>query len=149
MSHDARSIANEFITRALESNRAITPLQTLKLVFFAQGWMLAIHDRPLIKQRFYAWKLGPVVPDVYHALKHYGWHPIFDPIDGVAAEEYDDYELNVIAQVFETYSKFSGTYLSALTHAKDTPWEQVWDPNKRNILIPNRLIKDFYVEQLH
>ena len=148
MKHDARSVANELITRAIDADRPITPLQTLKLIYFSHAWMLAIHDRPLIKQRIYAWRHGPVVRDVYDALKRYGWRPIPERILGFSDDEFDDDELSIIDQVSEKYGKYSGTYLSAMTHARGTPWHQVWDPDKRNISISNNRIKDYYREQL-
>ena len=149
MPHDARAVANEFITRAFDAYRPIDHLQTLKLVYFSHAWMLAIHDRPLVEQTFEAWKLGPVVPDLYHELKHHGWKPIYEPIKDVPDEDYDEYELNIIDQVSERYGKFSGTYLSALTHGIGTPWHQVWKPDKRNIRIPDKMIKDYYRAQLN
>ncbi len=148
MPHDAGSVANELISRAVQADRPITPLQTLKLIYFSHAWMLALHDRSLVRQRVYAWKHGPVIPEVYHALKHHGWMPITEQIGSIAVEEYDDDELDIINQVSEIYGKFSGTYLSALTHGKDTPWDQVWKPDNRNILIPDDVIKKYYRAQL-
>ena len=148
MPHDARAVASEFINRAIDDGRPITQLQTLKLVYFAHAWMLAYHDRALVRQTFYAWRHGPVVPDVYHALKSYGWRPITERVGYVSNRPYAGDELEIIDMVHETYGKFSGTYLSALTHGVGTPWDQVWQEGSRDIVISNQSIKEYYLDQL-
>ena len=117
MQHDARSVANELIRRALDAAQEVTPLQVNKFVYFCHAWMLGIYHRPLLKQPVEAWRYGPVVPEVYRSLRRYGWYPIFSLID-IADEQYDADETNIIDQVWEKYSPFSGTQLSAMTHCE-------------------------------
>jgi uncharacterized phage-associated protein len=39
MATNARAVANEFIRLAAEDGRTLTPLQIIKLVYIAHGWM--------------------------------------------------------------------------------------------------------------
>ena len=144
MPHDARAVANHYIRRGVEAKRPFTQLQILKLVYYSHAWMLAIHDRPLIYQRVEAWTLGPVVADVYHALKHHGWRPIDDYIQGVPEANFDEAETDILEQVFDAYGKFSGMYLSVLTHAVGSPWHRVWESAARPKLISNDIIREHY-----
>ena len=42
MEHDSRAIANQLIRRAHEAGRDITPMQTIKLVYYCHAWMLGL-----------------------------------------------------------------------------------------------------------
>ena len=66
--HDSNKIANEFLRLAKESGQSLTPMQLLKLVFIAHGWMLGLYGEPLISDDVQAWKYGPVIPDLYQTL---------------------------------------------------------------------------------
>jgi len=47
-----------------------------KLVYFCEGWHLAVFGESLVQEQFEAWQRGPVVPDLYHSLKRFGANPI-------------------------------------------------------------------------
>ena len=78
--YDARSIANAFIQCARKHGKTLTPMHLQKLVYFAQARMLSIHRERLIHQDFEAWQLGPVVSDLYDALKQYKDAPVSQEI---------------------------------------------------------------------
>ena len=161
MAHPARVVANEFITRGLSAGHPLTPLQIIKLVYFAHGWMLATHKRPLVRERFEAWKYGPVVPDLYHAMKMYRAEPVTDPlplnpqakiVDGLVRFAYEDprpfdeSEQYIIDSVYGYYGGFSGTKLIQLTHRPDAPWYQVWFG--ATPYMTNRQIQKYFESQL-
>ena len=50
----------------------VSPMKLQKLVYFAHGWHLAIHNRPLVNEQVEAWKFGPVFSDLYHQIKSFG-----------------------------------------------------------------------------
>ena len=150
--HNALLIANKLIEGAKKNNEAsFTPMQLIKMVYIAHGWMLGLFGHPLIKQPVEAWKYGPVVPDVYYAIKHYRNKPVNECIGGVAKEAFDDYELELIDKIREVYGTFSGVKLSAITHETGTPWNQVVLDRKtfgRGVVIPNSLIEKYYKNRL-
>jgi uncharacterized phage-associated protein len=69
---DARGIANFLLDLARNRRIRLTNLQLQKIVFFAHGAFLQRFRKPLVLNRFEAWEHGPVVPELYHCLKHYG-----------------------------------------------------------------------------
>ena len=144
MSHDARSVANELIRRAHEAERAITPMQVLKLVYYCHAWMLGIYGRPLVRQPIEAWRYGPVVRELYRSIREYGGDPIPLLIDGAPHEDYDSKEQQIIDQVWEQYGPLTGLQLSSLTHAPDTPWDTTWRKWGRDAIIPDALIERYY-----
>jgi uncharacterized phage-associated protein len=143
--HDARSVANSLIERGMAESVALTPLQIMKLVYISHGWMLGLYNRSLFKQPVLAWLYGPVVSDIYHGLRKYRASGV-DKKMGVEDETFDEYEDDLISQVYKKYGCLSGIRLSQLTHAPGTPWHEIWHGSGRNSIIPNDLIKEHYAE---
>lgn len=140
VNHDAREIANWFIIYG----DLLNPMQIIKLVYMSHGWMLGLQDRPLFRQNAAAWRYGPTIPDLFHELKIYGNLPVENPIKGVVEQTLDDIEVDIIQQVNELYGGFSGVRLSRITHVDGSPWHQIWTKYKRNAIIPNGVIKEYY-----
>jgi len=66
------SIASYFLHKAAESNQTLTPMKVIKLVYLAHAWNLGLFGNPLFEEKAQAWKYGPVIPSLYHALKFFG-----------------------------------------------------------------------------
>ena len=147
MAHDARAVANELLNLAKIDGNRLTVLQLIKLVYFCHAWMLALYDRPLIKQPIEAWRYGPVVRDVYQSFKKHRDNPI-ESRARVRSEEFDGDEMHIVKEVYKNYGYLSGIRLSQLTHSPNTPWERVWDANGQNSIIPNWMIKEYYIGKL-
>ena len=75
-----KAACNFFLDKAKENGYVLTPMQVIKLVYFAHGYNLAILDRPLIDDHVEAWKFGAVIPSLYHSLKIYGSGVIKAPL---------------------------------------------------------------------
>lgn len=144
MAHDARAVANELIRLALASNRPLTPMQIIKLVYLCHGWMLGLYGRPLVRQVAQAWRYGPVFHDLYQSLKKYGASHVTELIPNVPEERFDAQERDLIRQVFEKYGRFSGIVLSNMTHEDGSPWHQTWSRGLHSAPISNDLIADYY-----
>jgi uncharacterized phage-associated protein len=54
--HSSINVAKWFVDKAAKEGKTLTPLQLMKLVYIAHGWMLGTYGRPLIKDRIEAWK---------------------------------------------------------------------------------------------
>ena len=148
MKHDARAVANRLLDLAEEDGNRLTPMQALELVYFCHAWMLAIRERPLIEQPIEAWEYGPVISDVYHAFKKHR-HDYITSRARVPDAKFDDVEDGIIRQVYRKYGYLSGIRLSQISHAPGSPWEQVWETNRRKSIIPNGMIKDYYSQKVH
>lgn len=140
---DARVVSNYLVDLADEAGKTITPMQSLKLVYLAHGFSLALRGKPLIHNRIEAWKYGPVIPDLYHAIKDWGDQPIGKVTDWhLEALTTSDKEL--LRSVYNVYSELSGVALSSLTHQPGTPWDISYRPGSFGELIPNHVIAVHY-----
>lgn len=145
------AVANEFLAIP---NNDITLLKLLKLCYIAQGFSLAILDRPIFDDDIEAWKYGPVVPALYHEFKHFGSKKIdkksqysylndsFDFISETPTLTNDD-DKKIIQIVWNLYGVYSGGELVDMTHRRGTPWDLIYIPNS-NKIIPQKLIKEYY-----
>lgn len=151
---DSRSIANEFLQLASEEQVGdMTPMKLIKLVYIAHGWHLGLTDgQALINEMTEAWKYGPVVPDVYDEVKHYGSQPVTVLISqsGKDCTLNDEAIKPFLKSVWDRYKTCSGIKLSAMTHQPGTPWYTTWHDRGgklyRNRDIENDLIEEYYRE---
>lgn len=140
---DARAVANHLIALAHAQGRELTPMQLLKLTYIAHGFALAVLSKPLIFNAIEAWPYGPVIPDLYHKIKHHRDKPVSE-IDGFSVESIGDEEKKLIEAVFENYCDETGVELSNMTHMAGTPWSKVFVPGRRGQIISDDLIEDHY-----
>ena len=146
MAHYSISVANYILDKARESKNTLTPMQILKLVYLSHGWMLGLYHRPLIKEPVEAWRYGPVIPELYQAVKKFGSKPV-EKLPEYVREEFDNEEKDVMGQTLEVYGSLSGLQLSSLTHLKGTPWHKTWTSHAwYSAEISNDLIEDYYSE---
>lgn len=135
------TVAREFLHQAQSRGETLTPMQLLKLVYIAHGWSLALYNRPLISDEVQAWQYGPVIPRLYAVVRHYKGNQV-EEINGSPQEELSSDEKDLVCQVYERYGSLSGPQLSRLTHAQNTPWDQVYYPGSFGTVISQDLIED-------
>jgi uncharacterized phage-associated protein len=142
--HDSRTVANRFLEMASAAGDCLTPMQVLKLVYIAHGWMLGLYGRPLIKDDVQAWQYGPVIPALYNEMKDYRGAPVTKSLRSPANDVLNGTETDLVQQVYNNYGKKSGPALSRLTHADGTPWALTYRPGSFGIVIPTDIIEDHY-----
>lgn len=140
------TVANRFLELANAKGDALTPMQLLKLVYIAHGWMLGLYGRPLIGDDVEAWQYGPVIPRLYASIRHYRSNPVTNLIRGRHSDNLDDMETDIVDQVYNLYGAKSGPALSRLTHQPGSPWHSVYRHGYNGIVIPMDLIEDHYAE---
>ena len=142
--HDSNKIANEFLRLAKGSGQSLTPMQLLKLVFIAHGWMLGLYGRPLISDEVEAWKYGPVIRKLYRHIRHFRDKPVTGVLATADENDLDDFEKDLLEQVFDNYSQYTGIQLSTLTHQEGSPWASVYKDDVSDLKISDEIIKQYY-----
>lgn len=113
-------VANFFLTIVdRDSGSTITPLKLQKILYYAQGYHLAMFDDELFPNEFQAWAHGPANVDIYNEYKSYGYSAIDKPKGGIPL--LDDGLVDFLYSIWETFGIFDGKYLEKLTHSED-PW---------------------------
>ena len=117
----------------------ISPLKLQKLLYYAQGFSLAIYDRAIFSEDVMAWNHGPVVREVYREYRDYGSAHIpppedYDPEDILSTEEQE-----LLNDVYTAYGQYSAWRLSAMTH-EEPPWRDT----ERDFTISHDKLKEYF-----
>jgi uncharacterized phage-associated protein len=107
-----------------DAGELISNLKLQKLLYYAQGFHLALFGVPLFSDRIKAWRYGPVVPDVWHRYKEADWGPIEKPAD-FDFGRYDPQTRELLDEVNRVYGQFSAAKLRDMTH-EEPPWREAW-----------------------
>ena len=102
-------IAKQFLKFAKEEGIGIEPMKLLKLTYIAHGWHLGFYSKPLMVNNIEAWKYGPVIPDLYHVTKRFGFSNVdLDPIRIRSTNDLNEEELKFLKLIWNNYKQFSG-----------------------------------------
>lgn len=126
-----------------EAGDLISNLKLQKLVYYAQGFHLAMYNVPLFSEIIEAWTHGPVVPELYHEYKQYGSGPIPQP-DNVDFSKYDDKTKKLMDEVYSVFGQFSAWKLRNMTH-EEPPWKDVSDTAGE---ITHEAMREYFKTQL-
>lgn len=142
---DARDIADYLLAKIdTEAGDSITNLKLQKVLYYAQGWALAVLGKPLFDEEVEAWKYGPVVPSIYHAFKKFGDGAIMPNEDAKGLLPTDIATL--IDQVWNRYGDMSGLALMRQTH-REAPWHDAYDPDAASKPIAKADMQAFFVRE--
>ncbi|BBF23599.1 Panacea domain-containing protein [Sutterella megalosphaeroides] len=115
-------VAEYFLSKTEEdAGDVISNLKLQKLVYYAQGFCLAMYGRPLFNERIDAWQHGPVCPALYHKYKENGSLGIPAPTD-VDFRKFSKEDSELMDEVYEVYGQFSAWKLRNMTH-EEAPWK--------------------------
>lgn len=155
--YSALDIARYVINYSNEKDYGITNLKLQKVLYFIQAWFLMKKNKRCFNEDLKAWKLGPVVPEVYHEFKRFGSSYIpniksFITVDGdniwsmkriAFTDEFINKEdREIINKVIDDLSEFSATYLVKITH-KQKPWIEAYS-NGENTVISEKNMRSYF-----
>jgi uncharacterized phage-associated protein len=104
---------------AEDEPQRLTHLQLQKLLYYVQGWSLALRDRAAFQERIEAWAHGPVVVALWPQFTSYGRQPI-PPSQGANKGLAKDTR-ELVSAVWGSYKGHSAIGLREMTH-KEQPW---------------------------
>jgi uncharacterized phage-associated protein len=146
----AKQVANYilWLSDDSDSGELISNLKLQKLLYYCQGFHLAMFDQPLFPNEIQAWQHGPVVKEIYQLFQGQG--AIAAPNDADrknAVDSLTDDQKEMIDNVYNLYGQFSAWRLREMTH-QEAPWVESYQEGVLNKVIPNQLMKDYFKTQL-
>ncbi|WP_033916605.1 Panacea domain-containing protein [Campylobacter sputorum] len=120
-------------------------LKLLKLLYYVQGYHLAMFNAPLFNDKIEAWLHGPVIPEVWKWAKNYGDEQMQN--EALSKEQIENLNLHpqqikLIEEVLDIYNKYSAYGLRDKTHT-EIPWLESYEKDKNNE-ITQKSLKNFF-----
>ena len=142
MSRNVIEIANRIVSLSKpEFGDIISNLKLQKLLYYVQGFNLAIYGNPIFDEDIYAWQYGPAVPEAYRHFKTYGSGSI--NVDGIEPVELHEEESVLISDVWDVYGQYSAYRLMVFTHD-----EMPWKSTQINSIITHDKLKNYFATQI-
>lgn len=139
-SHD---IAEFIINRSCDLGQPVTNLDLQKLLYYSQGFHLALYGQKLFSEEVKSMDHGPVVSEAYQRFRVYGKNPI-------SRQENRDFTVldantkDFVQLVISKYERLRGWNVRELTH-NESPWLNHQD---RWQVIPQDVLAEFFLPKL-
>jgi uncharacterized phage-associated protein len=104
-----------------DSGDVITHLKLQKLLYYAQGWHLAIRNQPLFSAKIEAWAHGPVCPLIWERFKRFSFEPIPKSEIKMDSDSLNASVRKLLMDVWRVYGQFTAPKLEEMTH-QEKPW---------------------------
>ena len=124
-----------------EAGDTISNLKLQKLLYYAQGFHLALFSKSLFNEQIEAWTHGPVVPETYYDYKQYGANTIPNPTD-FDPELIDGQSRDLLDEVYNVYGQYSAWKLRNMTHI-ESPWVNAYNAAPSS-LIDNTSMESYF-----
>lgn len=140
---NANQISNYVISLTQNNiEESLTNLKLQKILYYLQGYYLALYGEKLFDDEIEPWKYGPVVIDVYHTYKGYGNNPIVLPNVEVDFNYISDVQKRFINKVYGHFRQFSAIKLTEMTH-DELPWKVTYGKEK---YISIELLRNYFLQ---
>ena len=138
--YTALNIAKYTINRCNAKNTPITNLQLQKILYFTWIDYYKETGQELFSDSFFAWKLGPVIPDVYYKYRLYGAEWLPGEIIGLVS--FGEKVNNILNGIIDRYRGRTAYDLVETSHVFFGAWDVVFDDGAgERCPIPFSLIK--------
>jgi uncharacterized phage-associated protein len=146
MSYPIIDIANKIIANT-NSNQGetISNLKLQKMLYYLQGFFIAVFDKKLFEEPIEAWQYGPVVKDAYVYFKGFGPSSI-SLKDDEKIIDLTTSEAELFNEVMEEYGQFSAVKLMNMTH-EELPWKKTFSENPQGEITYD-LLKEYFKTQI-
>lgn len=146
MSYPALEIAKKVILSIdSEQGETISNLKLQKMLYYLQGFFIAIFEKKLFEEPIEAWQYGPVVKEVYFHFKDFGSSSISINTDEKSIE-LTQIESELFEEVMKEYGQFSAIKLMNMTH-EELPWKKTFSENPQGE-ISYELLDSYFKTQI-
>lgn len=128
MWYRALEVARYIITKCSGMGLPVSNLKLQKMLYFLWVDYYKKTGRRLFADEICAWKLGPVVPEVYYEYCQYAGMPI----NMCYVSEIDKEDESILDELILKYVGVPASELVSRTHASGTAWDYIFENGKGN-----------------
>ncbi len=140
--YNALDIARYVINYCNKKQKPISNLKLQKILYFLWIDYFKATQEYLFDNEIYAWKFGPVVPDVYYEFCAYGGVPILRDFQ----IEINNNDKEIIDATIDKCIELTPYQLVEKTHKSNTAWYKTVHDVGLKELIPFTLIEEMECE---
>lgn len=146
MSYSVIEISNKIIANTdIAQGETISNLKLQKLLYYLQGFFIAVFDKKLFEESIEAWQYGPVVRESYFHFKDFGSASIsLNETEKIIDLPINESEL--FDEVMTEYGQFSAIKLMNMTH-EELPWKKTFNENPQGE-ITYGILKEYFRTQI-
>ena len=146
MSYPVLQIAHKIIAYTDASQgEIISNKKKKKILYYMQGFFIAVYNKKLFEEEFEAWQYGPVVRDIFDHFNDFGSGAITLNGDEQIIELTED-ENELFIEVMTEFGQFSAIKLMQMTHA-ELPWKKIFHENPQGE-ISYDLLREYFKTQI-
>lgn len=126
---------------------SVCNLKLQKLLYYCQGYNLAINGNSLFDEEIRAWEHGPVVRSTYFDYNQYGSSPI--PTPALSITEFNSEVIKIVEYVVNRLGSIRPWDLRNQTH-EEQPWRAHYDVETDSVdkeIISKAEISDYFKQQ--
>ena len=139
----AIEVARYFLSLTDEdAGELISNLKLQKLLYYAQGFHLAIFGGPLFPESIEAWQHGPVVPEVYRYFHGQGSAHI-EP-EACSLDCFSEEKIEFLDDIYCSFGQYAAWKLREMTH-EEPPWKNAYDEDMPGAEISHAALLDHFV----
>lgn len=135
----ATDVARFLVQYYIDIKKSVTNMKLQKLLYYAWIEYYTHHDgKYLFKDEIYAWKLGPVVPDVYREYRIFAAMPI--SMTKKPENSIDEGTQMFLRSFADRYKDTKAMDLVNRSHVPGKPWEKAYKDGHGETAIPFKSI---------
>lgn len=138
--YNAIEIAKYLINLKFTEGSPINNNRVQMLLYLVQGQSYRLYGIPVFKEIFYAWKQGPVIPDVYWTYSGY----LNTNIRCRYEIKLDNITTELLNDLLTRLDNFDNNTLQQIVCEKDSPWDKYYN-EKQLTIIPEKQIKKYFL----
>jgi uncharacterized phage-associated protein len=127
-----------------ESGDSISNFKLQKLVYYAQGFHLALFGKSLFNESIEAGQNGPTIPALFDKYKVYENKPINSP-ETIDSLKYSESTKELLETIFREYGQLSPGKLREMIYG-EIPWINGF--KKENKIVSNDDLKKYFMTQI-
>lgn len=115
-------VAKYIVNLCLKHGRPVSNLRLQKIMYLANVYYIMKQNKPLIEDDFEAWKIGPIIPEVYWEYSIYANAPIIPFYKEDA--DIDSEKIKVVENLIINLSATEPWRLAEICYRKDGAWSR-------------------------
>jgi len=127
-----------------ESAESISNFRLQKLVYYAQGYHLAMYGKALFNEPIEAWDNGPIINVLLEKYKPFKSNPIDKP-EKMDLSKFSEDVKQLLAAIIKKYGQFGPAKLRDITH-EELPWINGFA--KTDKIIADADLKQYFMTQI-